>query len=173
MKNYFIALICLGLITACSPESTKLEETGVGYNRWDGPTAVIGDQSSVDLWMNCMELHNDKDFAGIEAITAEDFHLWADGFEYANKTAYMAGMEAWLTETEVTWDPVWCIAVRNAGEPDGPQYVLSSHDIIQSYGDSSYTRNDMVLIQINDDLISRIWVHPRNFSPAELASMNE
>ena len=74
-----------------------------------------GDTASVQIWMDYIQAHNDRDFDKIAAMNADDFKgIAATGEVVEGSAAQAAFLEKWIAAESPQWQVWWVIA--NGGE---------------------------------------------------------
>jgi ketosteroid isomerase-like protein len=74
-----------------------------------------GDTASVQIWVDYIQAHNDRDFDKIAAMNADDFKgIAASGEVVEGSAAHTAFLEKWIAAESPQWQVWWVIA--NDGE---------------------------------------------------------
>lgn len=74
-----------------------------------------GDTASVQIWVDYIQAHNDRDFDKVAAMNADDFKgIAASGEVVEGSAAHTAFLEKWIAAESPQWQVWWVIA--NDGE---------------------------------------------------------
>ena len=91
---------------------------GIGTQFFDDGSAKplrAGDAASVQIWVDYIQAHNDRDFDKIAAMNADDFKgIAASGEVVEGSAAHTAFLEKWIAAESPQWQVWWVIA--NDGE---------------------------------------------------------
>ena len=91
---------------------------GIGTQFFDDGSSKslrAGDTASVQIWVDYIQAHNDRDFDKIAAMNADDFKgIAASGEVVEGSAAQTAFLEEWIAAESPQWQVWWVIA--NDGE---------------------------------------------------------
>ena len=91
---------------------------GIGTQFFDDGSSKslrAGDTASVQIWVDYIQAHNDRDFDKIAAMNADDFKgIAASGEVVEGSAAHTAFLEKWIAAESPQWQVWWVIA--NDGE---------------------------------------------------------
>jgi ketosteroid isomerase-like protein len=91
---------------------------GIGTQFFDDGSSKslrAGDAASVQIWVDYIQAHNDRDFEKIAAMNADDFKgIAASGEVVEGSAAHTAFLEKWIAAESPQWQVWWVIA--NDGE---------------------------------------------------------
>ena len=91
---------------------------GIGTQFFDDGSSKslrAGDTASVQIWVDYIQAHNDRDFDKIAAMNADDFKgIAASGEVVEGSAAHTAFSEKWIAAESPQWQVWWVIA--NDGE---------------------------------------------------------
>ena len=91
---------------------------GIGTQFFDDGSSKslrAGDTASVQIWVDYIQAHNDRDFEKIAAMNADDFKgIAASGEVVEGSAAHTAFLEKWIAAESPQWQVWWVIA--NDGE---------------------------------------------------------
>ena len=91
---------------------------GIGAQFFDDGSSKslrAGDTASVQIWVDYIQAHNDRDFDKIAAMNADDFKgIAASGEVVEGSAAHTAFLEKWIAAESPQWQVWWVIA--NDGE---------------------------------------------------------
>ena len=111
---------------------------GIGTQFFDDGSSKslrAGDTASVQIWMDYIQAHNDRDFDKIVAMNADDFKgIAATGEVVEGSAGQTAYLEKWIAAESPQWQVWWVIA--NDGEnADGTmEQWLATGNVITATG---------------------------------------
>lgn len=98
--------------------SQAVNAGGIGAQYFEDGTAkplVAGDSANVQIWIDYIQAHNDRDFDAIVAMNAEGFRgVAAHGEVVEGSDAHRAFLQNWVAAENPQWRVAWVIA--NDGE---------------------------------------------------------
>ena len=131
----------------------------------DGVTLNIhaGDLATVEIWVNYLNAHNDRDLAAIGKADAEDFKGWApNGLVIDGPAAHAAFLKEWFTTSSPKWEYMYGIA-NNVTAEDGSiqQWVTSGVKVTDSAGGEEVISHQIVDARIENGKVKMLLVYAR------------
>ena len=131
----------------------------------DGVTLNIhaGDLATVEIWVNYLNAHNDRDLAAIGKADAEDFKGWApNGLVIDGPAAHAAFLKEWFTTSSPKWEYMYGIANDVTAE-DGSiqQWVTSGVKVTGSAGGEEVISHQIVDARIENGKVKMLLVYAR------------
>ncbi len=162
-----IASACTQTAEPCPPTNDEV----VGYNNLveDFPGVEVGNQADVETWLQYLEYLNNKDLEGIASIDADSIEIHTTGGRHiVGSEAHVEALGEWIYDTDVTWTPVWGLAVKPKGSDGNGSFVMAASDLTVVQEDSIIRMNHMFNAWIEEGKVQAVWIYKREFTEKEL-----
>ena len=154
MRKYLLFLVA-GSVVACTTTQTEKNDSKsvIGYDiseEGEQRELIAGPLTTVSVWEDYVQAHNNKDLDAIASLNAEDIKIWGPGGEFIEGSDnHIAFLNDWFTANNPVWKSNYFIAnevIVKDGE--NRQWVTSGHDVTQTLDSIKVTS-----AQVHDGLI--------------------
>ena len=154
MKKYLLLLVA-GSVIACTTTQTEKNDSKsvIGYDiseEGEQRELIAGPLTTVSVWEDYVQAHNNKDLDAIASLNAEDIKIWGPAGELIEGSDnHIAFLNDWFTANNPVWKSNYFIAnevIVKDGE--NRQWVTSGHDVTQTLDSIKVTS-----AQVHDGLI--------------------
>lgn len=152
MRKYSL-LIVLIITLSCNSNTKEAKDTQIGIEISDKGERLdlnAGEMSTVTIWENYIDAHNNRDIEAIKSMNAEEFKAYGPQGEFIDGSeAHGEFLMAWFKDNQPKWRSKYYIA--NEVEDDKGnlmQWVTSGHDVTLTV-DSL----EVNVVQVHDALI--------------------
>ena len=141
-------------------------KTIIGYEIIDGERLDIaaGDTSAVDIWVEYVEAHNERDLEKIDNMNADDFEgRAANGLIVKGKKAHADFLKEWFATSDPSWKFNYAMAndvIQADGSAD--HWVTSLYTLTDTVNGEEVVREEMFDVQIENGKIKNIMVASRS-----------
>lgn len=140
-------------------------KTVIGYEIIDGERLVIaaGETSAVDIWVEYVEAHNERDLEKIDSMNADDFEGRApNGVIVKGREAHAEFLKEWFEASNPSWKFNYAMAndvIQADGSAD--HWVTSLYTVTETIDGEEVAREEMFDVQIENGKIKNIMVASR------------
>ena len=140
-------------------------KTIIGYEIIDGERLDIaaGESSAVDIWVDYVEAHNERDLEKIDNMNADDFEgRAANGLIVKGKKAHADFLKEWFDRSNPSWKFNYAMA-NDVIQADGSvdHWVTSLYTLTDTLNGEEVAREEMFDVQIENGKIKNIMVASR------------
>lgn len=173
MKNLFFTVLTGSLLVACTQTSEPCPSNDevVGYNYLveNFPGIEVGNQADVETWLEYLGHLNDKDLEAMASLEADSIEIYTtDGRLVIGSQTHVDKLSEWIYDTDMTWKPVWGLAVKPKGSEGNGSFVMAASDLKVVQKDTVVRMNHMFNAWIDEGKVQAIWIYKREFTPKEL-----
>ena len=169
MKKVLLS-ICVLLLAQTSfaghhEKSEQFEKTIIGYEIIDGERLDIaaGKSSAVDIWVEYVEAHNERDLEKIDSMNADDFEgRAANGIIVKGPEAHADFLKEWFATSNPSWKFNYAMAndvIQADGSAD--HWVTSLYTLTDTIDGEEVVTEEMFDVQIENGKIKNIMVASR------------
>ena len=149
----------------------KPSKTIIGYDTTEGTKIPIyvGDLSTIDIWVDYVQAHNDRDLETIRNTNADDFEGQApNGHKIDGPDAHVAFLTEWFANSDPKWTHMYSIANDFTGK-DGKlqQWVTTEWQVSDVIDGKQVNSQDVFDVLIEGGKIKSIYVTTRPILSAE------
>ncbi|HIG66369.1 MAG TPA: hypothetical protein EYQ44_00825 [Porticoccaceae bacterium] len=122
-----------------------------------------GDLATVEIWVNYVQAHNDRDLEAINNANAADFKGWApNGVVVDGPAAHAAFLKEWFATSNPTWEYKYGIA-NDVTEEDGSiqQWVTSGVKVTDTAGGEEVISHQIFDARIENGKVKMLLVYAR------------
>ena len=128
---------------------------------------IIGDQSSVDLVLEFVELLNKQEFDKAKGLLDDEMSIsYAGGYFVKGREQVIETFRKSHSKGQYTYRPVWGSATKNTNAKNANR-VVNVFDVLVKSGRKIDVQNMMLATYVKDNKIKGMWVHSRSFNPDE------
>ena len=173
MKNIIFSVLAASLLVACTqtaePCPTNDEVVGYNYLFEDFPGVEVGNQADVETWLEYLGHLNDKDLEAMASLEADSIEIYTtDGRLVVGSQTHVDKLSEWIYDTDITWKPVWGLAVKPKGSQGNGSCVMAASDLKVVREDTVVRMNHMFNAWIEEGKVQAIWIYKREFTEKEL-----
>ena len=173
MKNLLFSVLTGSLLVACTQTSEPCPSNDevVGYNYLveNFPGIEVGNQSDVETWLEYLGHLNDKDLEAMASLEADSIEIYTtDGRLVIGSQTHVDKLSEWIYDTDITWKPVWGLAVKPKGSEGDGSFVMAASDLKVVQEDTVVRMNHMFNAWIDEGKVQAIWIYKREFTQKEL-----
>ena len=173
MKNLILGVFAASLITSCTQTSepcpTNDEVVGYNYLFEDFPGVEVGNQADVETWLEYLGHLNEKDLEAMASLEADSIEIYTtDGRLVVGSQTHVDKLSEWIYDTDITWKPVWGLAVKPKGSEGNGSFVMAASDLKLAKEDTVIRMNHMFNAWIEEGKVQAVWIYKREFTEKEL-----
>lgn len=173
MKKLFLTVLTGSLLVACTQTSEPCPSNDevVGYNYLveNFPGIEVGNQTDVETWLEYLGHLNDKDLEAMASLEADSIEIYTtDGRLVIGSQTHVDKLSGWIYDTDITWKPVWGLAVKPKGSEGDGSFVMAASDLKVVQEDTVVRMNHMFNAWIDEGKVQAIWIYKREFTQKEL-----
>ena len=175
MKKVLLGICVLMLAqTSFAGHHEKSEgsaKTIIGYEIIDGERLDIaaGKSSAVDIWVEYVQAHNERDLEKIDSMNADDFEGRApNGVIVKGREAHAEFLKEWFERSNPSWKFNYAMAndvIQADGSAD--HWVTSLYTVTETIDGEEVAREEMFDVQIENGKIKNIMVASRAVTTEE------